>query len=176
MAFLEFGSGCNLSVAQAVTASAASTNMYDVTGAGNGNAPVMIGANGVNTAIGIDIGAGTGGVEEPQVLVTFGTCTTVSGTLTIAVQAAPDNGSYSAGSFYTLASTAALTGATELFAGAQLVLDIPPVPPGFALPRFYQLYYTVGSSISVVVSASITTGAPTSRVIGKYGSNFPGGL
>lgn len=174
MAFLEGGLyGGNFSVAQAITTTAASTNLYDVTGAGSGNAPAMTGANGVNTAIGVDIGAGNGGVAQPQVLVTITAVTTVTGTLTIAVQGAPDNGSYSPGTYYTLASTDALTGATELFAGASIVLDIPPVPPGFSLPRFYRLLYTVGSSISLVASASLTTGAPTSRVIGKYGSNFP---
>ena len=175
MAFLESISGANFSVAQSVTATAASTNVFDVTGAGAGNAPAMIGANGVNTAIGIDIGAGVG-LEQPQVLVTLGTCTTVTGTLSIAVQFAADNGSYSPGTYYTLASTAALTGATQLFAGAQIVLDIPPIPAGFAFPRFYRLYYTVGSSISVIVNASLTVNAPTQRTITQYGSNFPSGL
>ncbi|MGB9154424.1 MAG: Bbp16 family capsid cement protein [Alphaproteobacteria bacterium] len=175
MAFLESGSGCNFSTAQAVTATAASTNIYDVTGAGSGNAPAMIGAGGVNTAIGIDIGAGAG-LERPEVLITIGTCTTVTGTLTIALQAAPDNGSYSPGTYYTLSSTAALTGATELFAGAQIVLPVPPVPPGFAFPRFYKLEYTVGSSISVLVSANLSVNVPTQRTVTQYGNNFPAGL
>lgn len=174
MAFLEGGlNSGQFSVAQSVTATAASTNLYDVTGAGAGNAPAMTGANGVNTAIGIDVGAGLGGVAQPQVLVTISATTTVTGTLTIALQGAPDNGSYSPGTYYTLDATAALTGATQLFAGTQLVLDFNPVPQGFALPRFYRLNYTVTGSISLVLSANITTGAPTSRVITQYGSNFP---
>ena|ERR1035437_10007436 len=174
MAFLEGGlNGGQFSVAQAVTGSAASTNVYDVTGAGIASAPAMIGAGGLNTAIGVDIGAGNGGLAEPQVLVTITAVTTVTGTLIIAVQCAPDNGAYSEGTYVTLASSAALTGATQLFAGAQIVLDIPPVPPGFALPRFYRLYYTVGASISVVASANLTTGAPTGKVAARIGNNLP---
>ncbi len=175
MAFLEGGlNSGQFSVAQAITATAASTNVYDVTGAGIGVSPAMIGANGVNTAIGIDIGAGNGGVAQPQVLFTVTAVTTVTGSLTVEVQCAPDNGSYSEGTYTTLAATGSLTGATELFPGAQYVLDIPPVPPGIALPRFYRLHYTVVTgSISIVASANLTTGAPTGRVITKYGSNFP---
>lgn len=175
MAYLESSSGANLSTLQSVTTTAASTNIFDVTGAGSGNTPAMIGASGLNTALGYDIGAGEG-VETPFVLITLGTCTTVSGTLTISLQAAPDNGSYNPGTYVTLASTAALTGTTQLFAGAQIILPVPPIPPGLALPRFYRLDYVVGSSISVIVSASILLNPPTIRDATLYGSNFPSGL
>jgi hypothetical protein len=178
MAFLESVSGANFSVAQTVTTTGASTNTFDVTGAGVGNAPAMIGANGANTAIGVDIGAGVG-MEVPQVIVNITTATTVTGTLTIAVQSAPDNGSYSAGTWTTLSSTAALTGTSQLFAGAIIVLPVPPVPGGqasVATPRFYRVYYTVGSSISVVVSANLTINPPTYLEVARYGSNFPSGL
>lgn len=180
MAYLESTSGANLSSAQAVTGTAASTNVFDVTGAGAGNAPAMIGSGGLNTALGYDVGAGTG-VETPIVLVTITAVTTVTGTLTIALQAAPDNGSYSPDTYATLSSTAAFTGATQLFAGAQIIIPIPPVPPGsfstaVKLPRFYRLNYTVGSSISVVVSASILLDEPTIQQVKQYGSNYPSGL
>lgn len=179
MAYLENTSGANFSAAQAVTGTAASTNVFDVTGAGAGNAPAMIGASGLNTALGYDIGNGSG-VEQPYVAITIGTCTTVTGTLTIAVQCAPDNGSYSPGSYVTLASTAALTGATQLYAGAQINLPVPPVPAGLiaslGLPRFYRLNYTVGSSISVLVSANLCLDPSSIKQATQYGSNFPSGL
>ena len=180
MAYTESTSGANLSSAQSVTGTAVSTNMFDTTGAGNGNAPAMIGAGGVNTALGFDIGAGSG-VEDPIVLITLGTCTTVSGTLTIQLQVAPDNGSYSHGTFVTIASTAALTGTAQLFAGAQIILKIPPVPAGLmpnktSLPRFYQLNYVVGSSISVLVTANLLLDATEIQDAVNYGNNFPSGL
>lgn len=179
MAYLESTSGANLSTSQAVTGTAASTNVFDVTGAGAGNAPAMTGANGVNTALGYDVGNGSG-VEQPYVLVTIGTPTTVTGTLAIAIQAAPDNGSYSPDSYVTLSSTQAFTGAPELFLGAQIILPIPPVPPGSftnnRLPRFYRLNYTVTGSISVLVSASILLDPPSIKQATQYGKNFPDGL
>lgn len=176
--YLESTSGANFSVAQAVTATAASTNVFDTTGAGAGNAPAMIGANGVNTALGFDMGAGTG-LAMPSVYITVSTATTVSGTLTIALQVAADNGSYSPGTYFTIFSTAALTGAADLFVGQQIYLPVPPVPQGLlsgSLPRFYRLNYTVGSSISVVVSASLLLDASATRQVTQYGSNFPSGL
>ena len=175
MAYVETTSGANLSTAQSVTATAASTNVFDVTGAGAGNAPAMIGANGVNTALGFDMGAGDG-VAVPQVLVNFGTCTTVSGSLTISIQVAADNGSYSPGSYFTIYSTPALSGATQLFSGATLILPVPPVPAGLltgdALPRFYRLNYTVTGSISVLATANLLFNAPDLRQATIYGNNF----
>lgn len=177
--YLESTSGANFSTLQAVTATAASTNVFDVTGAGAGNTPAMTGAGGLNTALGFDVGNGTG-VETPVVEVTLGTPTTVTGTLTIAVQAAPDNGSYSPDTYVTLSSTQAFTGAAELFAGAQIILPIPPVPPGSftnnRLPRFYRLNYTVTGSISILVSASILLDPASTKQATQYGSNFPSGL
>lgn len=178
MAYLESGSGCNFSVAQAITTTAASTNIYDVTGAGSTNAPAMIGAGGLNTALGFDVGGGNG-VEEPTVYVTLGTCTTVSGTLTIELQVAADNGSYSPGTYFTIFSTAALTGATQLFPGAQISFPVPPVPQGLlsgSLPRFYRMEYVVNASISLVLSASMLLDAPSLRQATQYGSNFSSGL
>jgi hypothetical protein len=176
----ESSSGAALSVNQSVTSSLASTNAFDVTGQGAGaTLPNMIGAGGVSNALGYDIGGGDG-AATPQIFVSFGTCTTVTGTLTLSVQCAPDNGSGSAGTYVTLMSTAALTGASQLFKGNSLVLPIPALPPGLianiGLPRFYQLYYTVGSSISVIVSANVTLNAPVLKDQVIYGNNFPAGL
>ena len=179
MAYLESTSGANLSVAQSVTGTAASTNVFDVTGAGAGNAPAMIGAGGVNTALGYDIGGGEG-VATPQVLISISAVTTVTGTLTVALQAAPDNGSYSPGTYVTIFQSAALTGATQLFVGQLYVFPIPPIPKGLftgdALARFYRLNYTVGSSISLVLSASILINGALPYENQLYGNNFPAGL
>lgn len=180
MAYLEATSGANLSTAQAITATAASTNVFDVTGAGAGNSPAMIGSGGVNTALGYDIGAGEG-VATPQVMLTLGTVTTATGTLTVALQVAADNGSYSPGTYFTIYQTPALTGTTQLAAGEQIIIPVPPVPPGIlnamgAAPRFYRLNYTVTATISLIASASILLNAPTIRDATLYGNNFPSGL
>lgn len=182
MAYTESASGANFvpSTGQTITGSAASLNVFDVTGAGAGNAPAMIGAGGLNTALGYDIGGSQGNLEQPVIYITIGTCTTVTGTLTIAIQVAADNGSYSAGSYFTIESTYPLTGATQLFKGAQITMPVPAVPQGIlsgSLPRFYALYFTVGASISLVVaSANLLLDAPSIRQATQYGSNFPSGL
>lgn len=176
MAYLESTSGANFSTNQAITQTVDSTNIFDITGAGVGNSPVMIGANGVNTAIGTDIGAADG-VAVPQVLISFSKGTTVTGSLSISLKAAPDSGTYTEGTYYTLITTQALTGATQIAAAKQFYIPVPPIPPGFALPRFYKLTYTVTTgTISATVSASLLLNAPTVADVTLYGSNFPSGL
>lgn len=171
MAYTETTSGANFSTAQAITTTADSTNIFDVTGAGSGNAPAMIGAGGVNTAMGFDIGAGDG-EAVPQILLTVTSSTTVTGTLTVSLSAAPDNGSYSPGSYTVLYAGAALTGATQLGVNKQYVIPVPPILPGEALPRFYKLTYTVTGSISVSVTANLLLNAPLIRDATLYGNNF----
>lgn len=171
MAYVELTSGANFSVAQAITTTADSTNVFDVTGAGAGNAPAMIGANGVNTAMGSDIGAGEG-PAQPEIYITVTGSTTVTGTVTITLAAAPDNGSYSPGSYTTILSTAALTGAAQLGVGKQYILKVPPIIAGQPLPRFYKLTYTVANSISIVVSAYLLLNPPTQRDATLYGNNY----
>lgn len=182
MAYQDAGQGTGgyaFSNAQAITATAASTTAYDVTGAGAGNIPSMIGANGISTALGFDIGAGEG-AAVPYVNINLGTCTTVTGTLTFAIQVAADSGTGTAGSYVTIYSGPALTGTAQLYKGAQFTLPVPPLPDGLLgsgkLPRFYQVLYTVGSSISLIASATLNIGASTLRDSTLYGSNFPGGL
>lgn len=169
--YTETTSGAQFSSVQAITTTADSTNIFDVTGAGVGSAPAMVGAGGVNTAMGIDIGAGDG-AAVPQIVVEIVTPTTVTGTLTISLKAAPDNGSYSEGSYTTLFSSAALTGAIQLAAGATYKFNVPPIIPGEALPRFYKLTYTVSASISVTVNAYVLFNASDLRDPKLYGNNF----
>ncbi|MEW6310779.1 hypothetical protein AUR59_020115 [Stutzerimonas balearica] len=108
-----------VSAAQAVTASAASTDVIDA------------GAT-KNASIGRDIGAGTPLVMEFDVL----TAPTAAGaaTVTFSVQDSADNSS-----FADVVATKAVPIA-ELTAGKQVFL---PLPPG--LRRYVRAYYTIGT-------------------------------
>jgi hypothetical protein len=158
---------------QAITTTADSSSIVDITGAGVGNAPSMIGYQGGLTALGADFGVG-GGPALPYVGVFITSVTTASGTLTISLKAAPDSGTYTEGTYTTLYTSAALTGTTQLAAGNVLYFPVPPilVTMGEALPRFYKLSYAVGSSISLSVSAAIIPDMPSLKLGGKYGNNF----
>lgn len=172
MAYLESTSGANFSVAQALTTTANSTNVFDITGAGSGNAPAMIGAGGLNTAMGSDIGAGDG-IAIPEVIISnaLTTAGTGSGTVTISLQAAPDNGSYSPGTYYTIYTSEAFAG-TDITAPFQLVFPVPPIPPGAPLPRFYRLVYTISGTFAATVNANLVLNAPTVRNARLYGNNL----
>lgn len=170
MAYVETTSGASLSVSQVLSATADSTNIFDVTGAGSGNAPAMIGAGGLNTALGTDIGSGDG-VATAQVFIPVITNGTGSGTYTITLSAAPDNGSYSPGSYTTLYTSAAIVG-TTFKSGQILVIPVPPILPTEALPRFYKLTYTLSGTAGVTLSAYITFNAPIPREVQLFGNNF----
>lgn len=159
---------------QAITTTVDSTNVVDVTGAGSGNAPTMIGGFPANlTNLAVDYGMGQGpGTAWVVLLVTL--ATTVTGTLTVVMQAAPDNGSYSPGTWTTIYQSAALTGATQLKANNWLGFPVPPTLQGMggSSPRFYKLSYTVGASISVTVSAGICTDMTSFIGGSKLSNNF----
>lgn len=162
-----------LSSAQAITtATVASTNIYDVTGAGSGNAPALVWGN--TATFGADIGAGTGG-ERPQAFFTVGTAFTTSSaaTLSVAVQAAPDNGSNAPGTWTTLTQSAAYLVAS-LTAGTQILLPIPECPTSLGLPRFYRFDYIVG--VGTFTAGTITGGIllDTPEAAGgiKYPANY----
>jgi len=168
-----------LSTAQAITTTAASAAIYDVTGAGSGVAPNMVGGitSSGNALIGFDIGAGDG-MAIPEVYVDVSTAfvTGDSATLTIAVQAAPDNGSNAPGTYVTLASSAVLT-AAQLTASASFTIPVPPVPKtifGEAMPRFYRVYYTVGTGTfsAGAVNSNIVLNPSSATKIQNYPSNF----
>lgn len=160
-----------LSSAQSITTSAASTNLYDVTGAGSGNEPAMI--NGT-TKFGADINTGDG-VAHPCLVVTIGANGTGTGTIAIAIQAAPDNGSNSPGTYQTLASTQAYVG-TALDAGDVIVLPIPPyasIKGAMGTPRFYRAYYTqTGDGACTSVTAAILLNPATGYEGTQYSNNF----
>jgi len=169
-----------LSTAQALTStSVASANLYDVTGAGSGNAPNMIGGitSSGNALIGFDIGAGDGmAIPEIFVDVTTAFVTAGSATLQIQLQAAPDNGSNAPGSYVTISETDALT-AAQLTIGASFQFQVPPIPKtifGEAMPRFYRLYYVIGTSTFSAgsVNANIVLNPSQATKIQNYPSNY----
>lgn len=169
MAF--FDTSLLLSNAQAVTTTAASTTIYDVTGASSGNAPSMVfGTN--TTTYGLDIGTGDG-QAIPHAYFSIGVTGTGAGTITFSVQAAP-NSSNSPGTYVTLASSAAYVG-TTLLAGDVIDLPIPPyalIGPSEGLPRFYRLLYTVSGSATATVTGYIGLNPPLGYVSTQYANNF----
>lgn len=167
------------STAQAITVTAPSTVIYDVTGAGSGNAPNMIGgitASG-NALIGFDIGDGDG-IAIPEVYVDVSTTFTAGGaaTMTIQLQAAPDNGSNAPGTYVTIFQTAALTVA-QLANTAAVQFQVPEVPPstfGEAMPRFYRLNYVVatGPFTAGALNANIVLNPSNGTKLRNYPSNY----
>jgi hypothetical protein len=171
MAYLELSSGANLSTAQAITTSAASTNVFDVTGAGSGNAPTMIGNSGLATNLGTDLGVGQN-VGHPGVLFTVTTAGTGTGTVAYGIEAAPDNGSYSPGTYTRLTTSAAAVG-TTLTLGATVYLPLPPIPSTFTgLPRFYRAYYDQTGNGAVSVTANLLMNNPSVKSVTDSVKNF----
>lgn len=158
-----------LSSAQAITTTAASTLIYDVTGAGSGNAPSMTFGNGKK---GFDIGSGDSSVR-PTAYWTVTTNGTGTGTVAFAVQAAQDNGSNAPDTYVTLAQTEAFVG-TTLDVGEVIELPIPPVStisPNF-VPRFYRFYYIQTGDGAVSATGAIVINPPSLGGAVEYGNNF----
>jgi hypothetical protein len=159
-----------LGTPQAIAATANSAAIIDVTGAGSGNLPRMVGGYpALNNDLGLDMGSGDG-VANPYLVVQVSTAGTGTGTLTVTLQAAPDNGSGSPGTYTVLATSAAYVG-TALVAGTQIVMDVPN-DPAIAQPRFYQVVYTVSGTLTASVLAFVTLNAPDSLKGIQYNSNF----
>lgn len=171
MAYLENSSGSQLSTAQAITTSAASTNIFDVTGAGSGNAPTMIGNAGLATNLGTDLGLGQTS-SHPGVLFTISTAGTGTGTIAFAIEAAPDNGSFSPGSYIRLTTSGTKVG-TILTLGYTLYLPLPPIPPEFAgLPRFYRGFYDQTGNGAASVTAEFLMNPPALKSVTDSVKNF----
>lgn len=171
MAYLENSSGAQLSTAQAITTSAASTNVFDVTGVGAGNAPVMLGNQGLTTNLGTDLGVGQN-VAHPGVLFTVTTAGTGTGTVAFGIDAAPDNGSFSPGTYTRLTTSAANVG-TVLVLGAQIYLPLPPIPSFYVgLPRFYRGFYDQTGNGAVSVTAEFLMNPPSLKSVTDSVKNF----
>lgn len=167
MAF--FDNSLLLSNAQAVTVTAASTSIYDITGAGSGVAPSQIW--GTSTSFGADIGNGDGSAR-PTAFFAIGTTFTGATNMQVSVQAAPDNGSNAPGTYVTLTETGVMLEAA-LTAGTTFSLPIPGVPSNFSgLPRFYRFYYTVtGTHGAGAITGGILLNPPD-QLNKKYPANF----
>ena len=169
MAFLD--STLILSSAQAITTSAASTVIYDITGAGSGNAPTIDFGN--TTLPGFDIGTGDG-AAIPHAYFTITANGTGTGTVAFGIEAAPDNGSNAPGTYVRLATSKAWVG-TTLDVGNVIDIPIPPyaqIAPSMGLPRFYRFYYDQTGDGAVSVTGAIILNPPLGYVATQYPKNF----
>ncbi len=161
-----------LSNAQSITTSAASTTIYDVTGAGSGNAPSMtFGSN--TTNYGVDIGNSSISGIGPVAVFTVTTTGTGTGTIAFGIEAAP-NSSNSPGSYVRLATSGAYVG-TVLLAGNQIIIPIPPfaqIAPAMGLPRFYRFYYDQTGNGAVHVTGGILLNPNAGYVSTQLSNNF----
>src|SRR5581483_3766491 len=153
----------NWSTTQAITTTADSATIIDITGAGAGNAPAMInGYNAANTAMELDMGQAGDGVATPWVVVCVVVApTSTTNTLTVALKGAPDNGSYAEGTYDIYGQTDAMAGAL-LLAGSIIMFPVPPRKIGKSLPRFYKLTYTASATLTAMtVKAGIVINPPS---------------
>lgn len=158
--------------AQTVTATADSTKVVDITGVGAGTVPALVPA-----VVGADIGLGDG-VAIPYLFVSVSAVNVSpsANTLTIALKAAPDNGSGAEGT-YTTIYTSTAKAENVLVLGDYLIVPVPPTLfdwPSESLPRFYKLTYTAGggSLAGLGLLAGIMINPPSSLIEGQYQNNF----
>lgn len=144
-----------LSAKQAITVTAPSTNVFDVSGAGVGQpAPQIFGVQ--SSVFGEDIGSGGPGISSPQLGVLVNTTFTAGGsaTMQIQLQAAIDDGTNNPSTWDTIVETDTLAVAL-LKAGTWLArFNVPTRYPGQGFPRFYRVNY-------VVATGPMTAGALT---------------
>jgi Bbp16 len=153
-----------LSSAQAITVTAPSSRIIDVSGQGSGNAPGVI--YGTQASVfGEDIGTGGPAASAPQLAVFVSTTFTAGGaaTLTIQLQAAIDNGSNAPSTWDTIAQSDAIPVA-DLTTGLPnepiWSVTVPRRYPSQGLPRFYRVNYVVatGPMTAGALNAAIATG------------------
>lgn len=154
------------------------SSIIDLTGAGVGVAPAMVG--GAGFPIGLDVGAGDG-VAIPSVTVTVATAIVGTGTSTISfsLKAAPQISATNnnQGTYTTLTTTQAFAVppvGTSLPAGSVINLPIPPLAPGEAPPRYYKMSYVIANGpVSGTISSGIVLNQPNIGTSGNEGSLFP---
>ena len=149
-----------------------STTTYDITGAGSGTAPSMVW--GTTTFLQSDVMVG-----RPMYLyATVTTAFSATTAMTIRIQAAPPATGNVAGTWVDIYRSPTLTGATDLAAGAVVIVPIPPLPPiksGESMPRFYRAAY-VNTTAATFSAGALTTAIlldpPTGFVSALYPKNF----
>jgi len=146
-AFLQFDSAANLAQ---VVGTYTSANIIDLHMSG---IPVLSNLQGAR-----DIGIGDKPALKLFVVVTTTFTSGGAGTLQVALQGAPDNGSGSPGSYSTWWLSPAYALAT-LNAGSQLYnMDMPRPPDGISIPRFLRMAYIIGG-------ATMTAGQVASYIV-----------
>lgn len=168
----------NFSTAQAITATAASTNVIDLAGLGSGTALTNIIGNATAATWGMDIGLGDT-MGQPKILCTVVVGATGGTSLNVQFQGAADNGSGSpSATWTTYAESGVIVEASLTTPGAQIwKIDVPEVIPdipgvAMVLPRFLRLnYVAVGPLVALTVNADIIRDRQD-WIAGRYASNF----
>lgn len=173
-----------LSSAQAITATAASTNIYDMEIGNTITTTLTATPNAIignATYFGEDLGLGRG-VGTPSIEVFSGTGTpAVATSLQIAAQGAPMNstaagtGNTSDLTFTSYIETDAIPLASILASSRLAQFDLPRRQVGSTLPRFLRLYYTVAGSnfTGLTVTSYINLGGTSAQnTLGQYPSNY----
>lgn len=151
-ALLQFDNAASVAIAAGTQAS---TNVIDFGLGTSANPAIPSNANGGGAR---DMGIG----DDPALKLLVQVSTTFTsggaGTLSVAIQGAPDNGSGAPGSYTTWWTSPTYALAT-LVAGARLLnMDFPRPPAGVAVPRFVRLLYTVAG-------ATMDTGAISAYLV-----------
>ncbi len=153
----------------AISTATASSIVYDITGAGSGNAPPQ--TFGTASTFGSDMGVGDGKFI-PFVLLLITTSLAGGTSMNFALQSAPDNGSNAPGAWSTVDETGTIALA-NLTAGTRLTVAFSRRAPGAAPPRFYRMLYTpTGTFTAGGVSAGIVIGGINDIDIGQIASNI----
>ena len=170
-----------LSSAQAITATAHSTNAYDI--ANGGTLAVASGAytsnfiDGNATVFGEDLGLGRG-VGTPAIEVFSGSGTPAGATsLDIQLQGAvdPGTGNTSGCTYVAYLGTEPIPLASILASNRLAAFDFPRRRVGTAMPRFIALNYVVAGSnfTGLTVTAYINLGGTSAQAaLGQYASNY----
>jgi hypothetical protein len=136
----------------AITTTRVSTNIIDLQGAN------LVSGQGLTPPVqqGRDLGSAPD--DHPVHCKVYVTAALLGGTsINVQLQGAPDNGSGSPGTYYTIMESGVILTA-NLLQGQDLIDSaIATVPAGYALPRFLQInYVVVGTYTSGTVFAGLT--------------------